>query len=122
MKINLITSLVISFLIVSCKPTERDLGDKFILYKGDEKYPLSIGLDVGGGGVQGLLDGDIVAFGYDEKYITVRTRSGEYFYLEKLRILMDPAEPTNRGNGPFTSAQFNELAKTKGLPSLRALP
>lgn len=111
-----------SFLVSSCKPTERDLGDKFILYKGDENHHLSIGLDVGGGGVQGLLDGDIVAFGYDDKYITVKIRSGEYFYLEKSEILMDPAEPTNRGKGPLSRDQFNEIAKARGLPSLSYMP
>ena len=119
MKRNIITSLVVSFLFASCKPTDRDLGDKFFLFKGD---PLSIGLDVGGGGVQGLLEGDIVAFGYDDKYITVRMRSGEYFYLEKSKILMDPAEPTNRGKGPFSSDQFDEMAKAKGLPTLSYKP
>ncbi|MEO7098512.1 MAG: hypothetical protein ABI162_04060 [Luteolibacter sp.] len=119
MKKILIFVLPIILIVSSCTSSDRDLGDKFFLFKG---YPLSIGLNVGGGGVQGLLEGDIVAFGYDDKYITVRMRSGEYFYLEKSKILMDPAEPTNRGKGPFSSDQFNEMTKTKRLPTLSYKP
>ena len=114
--------MAVSFVLASCEHSERDLGDNFILYKGDSRYPLSIGLNVSGGGVQGLLDGDIVAYGFDSKCITIKIRNDEYFYIEKMKILKDPAEPTNRGKGPFSRAQFDEMAKAKGLPPLGYKP
>lgn len=82
---------------------------------------MSIGLDVGDGGVQGLLDGDFVEYGYDKKFITVRTRSNEYFYIEKSKVLADPAEPLNRGQGPFSYTQFNNISKIKKLPKLKQI-
>jgi hypothetical protein len=105
----------------SCSRHGRDLGDRFILYKGDDRYPLSIGLDLGGGCVQGLLDGDIVEVGYDPKFITVRMRNEEYFFLEKAKILQDSADTENRGVGPLMLSQFNEVSKAKGLPNLERI-
>lgn len=119
-KIKIVSILI--FLVISCNSKERKLGDGFLIYKGDYNYPESIGFDVGEGGTQGLLDGDFVKYGYDQKFITLMTRNGEYFYIDKLKVIADPAEPSNRGQGPFNQTQFREIEKAKGLPALKNSP
>lgn len=118
MKKNITVLIAVSLVTGSCKTTERDLGNNFILYKGDVSYPYSIGLSLGNGGIQGLLDGDITNYGYDATYITIKTRKNQYFYIDKLRILKDPAALQSRGNGPLSRSQFVEMTKIKGLPCL----
>lgn len=97
---------------MSCGSKDRDLGDKFILYKGDIDYPLSIGIDVGKGGVQGLLDGDIVEVGYNNLYLTVKMRDNKYYYIEKSSSAVE---------GPLAKEEFHRNLQQKGLPPLGKL-
>jgi hypothetical protein len=110
---NILCALTI---LNSCSNKDRNLGGNFILYKGDVDYPLSVGLNLGDGGVQGLLDGDFLRVGYNELYVTVQMRNNDYYYIEKLVALKKFGDSKDSINGPFTQSEFTQIAKKNELP------
>lgn len=85
-------------LVVSCSSGDRELGDDFVLHQENGSAPFSIGLEIGGGGIQGLIDGDIQSYGYDHKYVTARSRGDFYFVFEKsgVKNAAQPAKMVKR--------------------------
>ncbi len=86
----------------------------------------AISLDLSGGGAQDLINGRILKYGYDDRYVVAMLEDDQFFYFSKTAVYHFFEEPMQGGNpddknpiiGPIGSSEFTKASKELGLPPL----
>lgn len=114
---------LISVLLSSCDPGERWSSGNYVVYAIDDSELIKFGVQVGGGGIQGLVRPKVVGIGEDPKWIVIerhpngdKTRP-EFYYLEKLQV-SDQQNGKDVVHGPFSQAEITQKRVELKLPPI----
>jgi len=107
--------------LVSCDSYSERIVGPYIAIAIDEPSNMSISYDLGGGSSIGKIDAEVVAVGFNDKFIIAKQRplsdpsKVNYFYLEMAKD-SKYANPSKSLTGPLSEKDFMESKSRLGLP------
>ena len=112
-----------AILLPSCDSWSFWQSGNYEVYAIDDSTRREFGVNLGGGGIQGLVQPIVVGIGEDTRWIVIKrhpdgdkTRT-EFFYLAKLEV-----DAQQRGedvaHGPFTEAEMTQKTQELKLPTI----
>lgn len=124
---NFIFSIILSVILNSCGVDTKSLGGNYVLCRDEETMQFTvISLNLSVGLAQDLIDGRILKYGYDDRYVVAMLENDQFFYFSKTAVYDFFEKPMQDGKhndknpiiGPIGISEFTKASKELGLPPL----